>query len=189
MRALVLAAACATWLSAGGVHAQGGEPATAPITPPGYGVGGPSVAPGQGVPYAATTVPVAGPRVEVREREESIRSLWIPGLIGLPLAWILTWSVAATTSRLDGDAIEFSYIPLIGPWLMLGEPLNGEEGYYVAAGVFQGVSAIALVTGLAIRRTVREQVWVAGVGTVDVDVDLHVTPIAGGGAATALLSF
>lgn len=148
----------------------------------------PAAAPGQGVPVAAAVTPSAGPRVELREHQESIRGLWIPGLITLPLSWILTWAVASTTTRLDGDAIEFSYIPILGPWLMLGEPLNGDEGYYVAAGIFQATSALALVLGLAIRRTVREQVWVSG-EMVELGVDLHLTPAPGGGAASATLTF
>jgi hypothetical protein len=179
VRALGLIVLTTTWLSAATALAQTGEP----ILPPGYGTV--SSAPGQGVPYATVTTPVAGTRVEIREHEESIRGLWIPGLVGLPLSWILTWSVATATTRLDGDAIEFSYIPLIGPWLMLGQPLNGEEGYYIAAGVFQGASALALILGLSIRRTVRQQVIVAG----DLDVDFDFGPLPGGGAAAATIRF
>ena len=178
----------ATWLLAAGAQAQvDGEPTSAPVTPPGYSVAE-APGPGQGVPYAAVTVPAPGPRVELREHTESIRGLWIPGLIGLPLSWLLTWSVAATSMRLDGHAIEFSYIPIVGPWLMLGEPLNGDEAYYITAGVFQGASALALVLGLAIRRTVREQVWVAG-ALSDLRVDFELAPVAGGGAGSATVTF
>lgn len=139
------------------------------------------------MPFAPTTTTLPGTRVEIREHEESIRGLWIPGLIGLPASWILTWAVATATTRLDGDAIEFSYIPIVGPWLMLGQPLNGEEAYYIAAGVFQAASALALVLGLSIRRTVREQVFVTG--RMDLDATFELAPLPGGAAATARITF
>lgn len=156
------------WLFAGSAVAQG--PTSAPITPPGYDIG-------QGVPVVASSAPVAGPRIELREHDESLRSVWIPGLIGLPLAWILTWLPATASSSPEGDATEFSWIPLVGPFLMLGQPLNGGEAYYASAGAFQIASALALIIGLSVRRTVREQVWVAGGVELDVGVGL------GGGAA------
>lgn len=184
-----------TWLLAAAAEAQD-APASAPTVPPGYSssvsvtASAPAVL-GQGVPFATPATPAAGPRVELREHTESIRGVWIPGLIVLPISWILTWSVASTTTRLEGDAIEFSYIPIIGPWLMLGQPMNGEEAYYVLAGIFQGASALALVLGLAIRRTVREQVWVTGaLAALDaLDVDVALAPLPGGGSASATVVF
>lgn len=171
----------ATWLDAAGASAQAADgPTSAPITPPGYV---PAATLGQGVPYATAPSPEPGPRVELREHTESIRGVWIPALIVLPVSWIMTWAVASTTTRLEGDAIELSYIPIVGPWLVLGQPTNGDEGFYVAAGIFQGASALALALGLAIRRTVREQVWVGG-ELVDLDVGVHVTPGPGGASAT-----
>lgn len=179
VRLFVLASllATASWGMASNASAQGGEV----YVPPGYGDGSatvvipattpPSTTPTtspEGYVVPGTTYAASGtvalstptPHMETRTRETSIRELWIPGLIALPASWLLTWTIASTALPLYGDAIEMSYIPVIGPWLMLTQPLNGYEGFAVAMGIVQDVAAIMLILGLVLRETVEEQVWV-----------------------------
>lgn len=175
VRLFVLASilATASWGMVGTASAQAGEV----YVPPGYGDGsatvvvpattpppttsGGYVAPGTTYPASGTvTLSTPTPHMETRTRERSIRELWIPGLIALPASWLLTWTIASTALPLYGDAIEMSYIPLIGPWLMLTQPLNGYEGFAVAMGIVQDVAAVMLILGLVLKESVEEQVWV-----------------------------
>jgi len=180
VRVFVLASVLATTLL--GVLSAASAQAGDVYVPPGYGDGSATVVvPATAPPTTPTTSPtspapggyVAAYRasgtvgltaptahMETRTRETSIRELWIPGLIALPASWLLTWTIASTALPLYGDAIEMSYIPLIGPWLMLTQPLNGYEGFSVAMGIVQDVAAVMLILGLVLRETVEEQVWV-----------------------------
>lgn len=146
--------------------------------PPGYGDPGPSVPPPPSgavtlTPGTPGALPASGytlnagasmttptPHLETRTRQTSIRALWIPGLIALPASWLLTWSISSTALPLYGDAIEYSFIPVIGPWLMLTQPLNGYDGFAIAMGLVQDTAAILLILGLVLREEVEDQVWV-----------------------------
>lgn len=174
VRSFVLASILATtsWAVVSVASAQAGEV----YVPPGYGDGSanlvpmppppPTTAGGYLVP--GTTYPVPGTvtlnapasHLETRTRERSIRELWIPGLIVLPASWLLTWTIASTALPLYGDAIEMSYIPVIGPWLMLTQPVNGYGGFAVAMGLVQDAAALMLILGLVLKESVEEQVWV-----------------------------
>lgn len=125
--------------------------------PPSYGYG--QVVPQPGAPVYAPTAPAAtqARRVPV-ERTETIRGLWLPGLIVLPIAWVTTWTVAS--SAFYGDAVTFSWIPVVGPWLMLTQDLNGNEGGAIFAGVVQGAATLAILLGLTIRRTYTDYEYV-----------------------------
>lgn len=109
------------------------------------------------LPYApATQLSPTSPQmhpVQV-ERSESIRALWLPGVIALPIAWLSTWTAAST--YFEGDALAYSWIPVIGPWLMLTQDLNGLEAAVIISGVVQGAATLMIVLGLALRRT-----WIA----------------------------
>lgn len=144
--------------------AQSAPPPTLPQTtstpPPSYGYG--DVAPTYPGATYAPYGPVAPPptrarRVEV-ERTESIRGLWLPGLIVLPIAWVTTWTIS--TSAFYGDAATFSWIPVIGPWLMLTQDLNGNEAGIVVSGVVQGLASLAILLGLTIQRTYTDYEYV-----------------------------
>ncbi|UJR86930.1 hypothetical protein [Sandaracinus amylolyticus] len=136
--------------------------------PPSYGYEQPSqptdpgAAYGNVAPAAPYGTPVAPPAARARrvpvERSETIRGLWLPGLIVLPIAWVTTWTVS-TTVFFD-DAATFSWIPVIGPWLMLTQDLNGYEAGIVVSGVVQGLAALAIVLGLTIRRTYTDYEYV-----------------------------
>ncbi len=112
--------------------------------------------------YAPPIVPVASPPVRpqtiVVERSESIRALWLPGVIALPIAWISTWTSAS--SVFEGDALTYAWIPLIGPWLMLTQDLNGYEAGFVVLGVVQGAAALMMILGLTLRRSWTETQYV-----------------------------
>lgn len=135
--------------------------------PPGTGPSTGFVVSGTVSTYPSTTYPSSmpvvatpTPHMETRTRQTSIRALWIPGLIALPASWLLTWSISSTALPLYGDAIEYSFIPVIGPWLMLTQPLNGYEGFAVTMGLIQDAAAIMLILGLVLREEVQDQVWV-----------------------------
>ena len=163
-------------------------------TPPGYGTGvvvtvtpAPQPAPVYVAPSSARTyvpvtyTPIAPPQ---RARTSSIRSLWIPGLIGLPAAWVITWVVASVDLPVGASATSFAYIPLVGPWLMLGEPMNGSEAFYIAMGVIQDVSLLCLVLGLTIR--IPEQAPDSARST---GLTFAAAPTVGGGMLRATLTF
>lgn len=159
--------------------AQSGEV----VVPPGYGAGSPSTtgspsgspsgtvtasgtlvvpatsAPGQ---FVTAPPPVPAGHWENQVHERSIRGLWLTGLIALPVSWLLTWSVSSTALPTYSDGVAYSYIPIVGPWLMLMEPLNGYDGFAITMGIVQGAAAIVLVLGLVLREEVEERVWVVG---------------------------
>ena len=169
-----------------------------PAVPPGYETASPPVAPesqpivvvpaygaqpqptAQGVMPAAPIAPgapLALPRaraVEV-ERSESIRALWLPGLIALPVAWLSTWTAAST--YFVGDALTYAWIPVIGPWLMLTQDLNGFEAPVVISGIVQGAATLMIVLGLSLRRTYTATEYVYDPPAVTFDV----APMPGGG--------
>jgi len=129
-------------------------PPDATIVVPQYGA--PSGPPSAYVPYS-TPLPPAPPPPRVVpvpvERTESLRALWLPGLIVLPITWLSTW--VGASSGFTGDAVTYAYVPIVGPWLMLTQDLKGEEHLAVLSGVLQGAAAIAIVLGLSIQRTVQ----------------------------------
>ncbi len=109
-----------------------------PYMPSGYGVSATYVAPA--VPYVAPRAPATS----------SIRGLWIPGLVGLPVAWIATWAHASLSLTAGSDGVNVAFIPIAGPWLVLAAQ-SVDAPYYVVTGIVQDVSLICLVLGLAIR--------------------------------------
>lgn len=190
-------------------HAQ----TVAPATPPGYetqrspspyGYGAPQyqTAPYGAAPYGATVyqpiapppqaVPIAPPSPQARlvpvEHSASIRGLWLPGLIVLPITWVTTWTIS--TSAFEGDAATYSWIPIIGPWLMLTQDLYGADAGVIISGVVQGLSALALVLGLSIKRTWIEQEYViepASGATARLRIDAISLPGGGGLGAQLVL--
>lgn len=172
----------------------------APPAPTTYGSGGATlVVPDYGTPAPtvpvvvgpATTVPVVvgpatavpQPRLVQIERSSSIKGLWLPGMIVLPVCWVLTWS-SAMAAFPESETADFAWIPVIGPWLMLGTDLNGGEGYAILSGVVQGVAALAIVLGLSIRRSWIEQRYVMeGPGGAPVQLSFGAAPTRDGGGA------
>jgi hypothetical protein len=157
MRLALLASLLVSWA----VLAQRADAQSGPlVVPPGYEAVRPAAA-----PAAAPVFVTAPPRMpaghwETRTEERAVRGLWLTGLITLPVSWILTWTVASTGLPTASAGIAYSYIPLVGPWLMLTEPLNGYDGFAVVMGIAQAAGALMLVLGLTLRETVERQVWV-----------------------------
>ncbi|MGF1465901.1 MAG: hypothetical protein ACFCGT_07185 [Sandaracinaceae bacterium] len=88
------------------------------------------------------------------EREIPVRALWIPGLIVLPAAYVYTISFAQES--INGSYRDRSFIPLVGPWLMLGVAHEDWEiAGAIAGGIAQLVGAGLLILGLSLRKTVR----------------------------------
>ncbi len=163
---------------------------TAPAPPPAYGVttySQPGSATVIVAPQPAPAMPA--PRLVSEERSASIRGLWLPGLIVLPVAWISTWSTA--TSELEGDGATYSWIPVVGPWLMLTTDLGGSEALAVVSGIAQGAAAIMLVLGLSLRRTWTETYYVVDPpgGGAPIRLSWSASPIREGGVGSATLRF
>ncbi|MDQ3035500.1 MAG: hypothetical protein M3Y87_24050 [Myxococcota bacterium] len=189
MRALVVSlTSVALAVIASPAHAQSGDPhlppgydapsapvpAPSPYGAPTYGVPPDAAAPYGSRPYGSRpygyaplappprAAPIAPPTTQARlvpvEHSASIRGLWLPGLIVLPVAWVTTWTISS--SAFEGDAATYAWIPVIGPWLMLTQDLGGNDAGIIVSGVVQGLSALALVLGLSIKRTWTEQEYV-----------------------------
>lgn len=139
---VTLAMVAVVWIAPAIGSAQ--SPSGAPYTPPGYSLTVPSGA--QGTTSGAVVQPSRP------SETQSIRELWIPGLVGLPVSYVMTWVVASVSLPVGSTAAELAYIPVLGPWLMLGQGVNGSgEEFYATMGIVQGVSLVCLVLGLAIR--------------------------------------
>lgn len=160
------------WLAAASASAQQAQYAGRPYTPAGY------VTPTPTATFVAPTVPTYAPRTT------SIRGLWIPGLIGLPVAYVATWVNASLSFAAGSDGVNAAFIPLAGPWLVLAAQ-NADIGYYVTTGIVQDLSFLCLVLGLVIR--VPEPAMRVAIG--DSTLRIAATPTASGGALSASLHF
>lgn len=186
MRLAALATFLASWAM---LAASAGAQSGTLVVPAGYETASPAAA-----PTAAPVFVTAPPRMpaghwETRTEERAVRGLWLTGLITLPVSWILTWTVASTGLPTASAGIPYSYVPVVGPWLMLTEPLNGYDGFAVAMGLVQAAGALMLVLGLTLRETVERREWVVGDlgGGRRIAFDASAGP--GGGSASATLLF
>jgi hypothetical protein len=153
--------------------------------PPGYGQ------PGYGQPaygqpvyqqpaYAPTYAPQPR-RVQYVDQEESIKGLWIPGIIVFGVSFVLTGTLATTFSW-NGDYVGYSWIPLVGPWIALSTNPNDEEiAGAVLGGIGQAAGLTMFVLGLALRQTVRVPVYSFG-GERGPQLAFNVRPEMGGGS-------
>lgn len=142
-------------------------------------------------PYYAPPVQPAQPRYV--ERTESTPALWVTGVVLLPVSWVLTWS--ATTATLDGyrDGAYWgwSWVPLVGPWFMIGDSygLNGSE---IAGAVLSGIAQLSgltlIILGVAIRQTVRVATYALDDSERAPELTLGVAPTYGGGMLTAQIT-
>lgn len=115
--------------------------------------------PQYGQPQYAPTYQPQVRQVRYVEQEQSIKGLWIPGIIVFGVSWVLTGTMATSLSY-DTAYIDYSWIPLVGPWLMLSEAGNDDE---LAGALISGIAQLAGVTmfvlGLALRQSVRVAVY------------------------------
>lgn len=197
---------------AGSARAQVGGEATITVSPPppgqvpsqpSYGVPQ-SPPPGYGQPYVQPQTyyaPVLQPASpQYVERSESIKPLWITGVILLPTTWVLTWITASATTYCEAgpcrdiDYWLWSWVPLVGPWFMIGHgdderALNAGE---IAGAVFSGVAQTAglmmIILGLALRQTVRVQTFALDDSERAPALSLGLAPALGGAELTATLT-
>ncbi|MBZ0118879.1 MAG: hypothetical protein K8H88_17910 [Sandaracinaceae bacterium] len=109
----------------------------------------------------------ASPPVVVRDA--SIKPLWMTGLAVFPASYVLTFAIASVSTTPDYWA--YSYVPLAGPWVMLGLARNDEErAGAVLGGATQALGILLFVLGVTLRQPVREAA-----------VALAATPLPGGG--------
>lgn len=168
--------------------------------PPGYGQ-----AYQQPQPYAQPQPYYAQPNVQQPqyvERSVGITPLWVTGVIALPLSWVLTWSAAVATIGCvsgpecrDIDYMVWSWVPLVGPWFMLGEndhPNRGLNAGEVAGAVFAGIAQLGSLTmiilGATLRQTVREPAYALGDSEQAPTLAFGLAPAEGGGQLTATLT-
>ena len=86
----------------------------------------------------------------------------------------------------SGDAATFSWIPIVGPWLMLSQDLFGYEAPVVISGIVQGAAAILIILGVSLRRTWTETEYVVDQQPVRVSFDA--SPMEGGGFASVTVT-
>lgn len=152
--------------------------------------------PGYGQPYAQPQPyyqpqPVAPAQPRYVERSESIPGLLVSGVIILPVSWVLTWTVATATLDGTGRDIDYwlwSWVPLVGPWFMLGQGDDGgrglneaEVGGALLAGIAQATGLILIILGAAIRRTVRVATYALGDDERAPELSFSAAPVDGGG--------
>ena len=125
--------------------------------PPGYEYARP--APAQPQYGYAPSYPVRQPQLRYEQREQSIKGLWIPGIIIFAASYGLTAAFGGALSFND-DYLIWTSIPLIGPWVALGYAgSDGETAGAVLGGVTQAAGALMFVLGLSLTRTVRVPVY------------------------------
>jgi hypothetical protein len=134
--------------------------------------------------YVAPTPPAAPAYTPTTT---SVRGLWIPGLVGLPVAWVATWINASVSLGAGSDGVNLAFVPIAGPWLVLASQTNADVGYYVTTGIVQDLSLICLILGLVIR--VPEPRARIALGPSLPTLELAATPTATGGTATASVQF
>jgi hypothetical protein len=148
-------------------------------------------------PYYAQPVQPAQPRVV--QRQQSITGLWVSGIIIFPVSWVLTWSAATATldSSRDIDYWLWSWVPLVGPWFMLGQGddtswgrgLNESE---IAGALLAGVAQLAGLTmfilGLSIKQTVNVTTYALDQSERPTQISFGVAPALAGGQLTATLT-
>ena len=95
------------------------------------------------------------------ERSQSIKALWIPGLILLPVSYLTTLGLLWTVYNDVDDGIRpalTNMIPIVGPWASLEYYQGGKEWFPILMGSLQITGLALLVLGLTLRRKVREPV-------------------------------
>lgn len=134
-----------------------GQPYAQP--PPGYGQ--PYAQPQYGQPYGQPYAPTyVQPQRQVTyvDQETSVKGLWIPGIVIFGVSYVLTGSMGILGSSADYRG--YAWIPLAGPWMMLGEARTDDE---VTGALVGGVAQLAgltmFVLGLTLRQTVRVAVY------------------------------
>lgn len=167
--------------------------------PPGYGQ--PYVQP---QPYYQPQ-PVAPAQPRYVERTESVPGLLVSGVVILPVSWVLTWTMTTATLGEACDPITgacrdidywlWSWVPLVGPWFMLGQGDDGarglneaEVGGAILAGITQLAGLTLIILGAAIRRTVRVATYALGDDERAPELSFTAAPLEGGGALTATLT-
>ncbi len=109
-------------------------------------------------PYAPTYQPQVR-QVRYVEQETSVKGLWIPGIVLFGVSYVLTGTLASAAVA-SSDYVGYSWIPLVGPWLMLGEAANDEQfAGALVGGIAQAAGLTMFVLGLALRQTVRVAVY------------------------------
>lgn len=172
--------------------------------PPGYGQPQPYVQPyAQPQPYAPQPVyvqPAQPAQPRVVQRQQSITGLWVSGVVILPVSWVLTWSAA--TATLDGsrdiDYWLWSWVPLVGPWFMLGQ--GDDVSYYgrglneseiagaVLAGIAQLSGLMMIILGASLKQTVSVTTYALDSSERPAQLSFGLAPALGGGQLTATLT-
>jgi hypothetical protein len=97
-------------------------------------------------------------------RGKTLRALWIPSLVVFSTMYVLTFAATTAVNMSYGGppntaAIGFSFVPALGPWLIIGATTIGgtdaqrttQTAALAAAGIFQDLGLVGLIVGLSIR--------------------------------------
>jgi len=198
LTAVILCFGAASVAHAQGVVVQGQvqvqtQPQGQVNVPPGYGASGRVVVqPTQPAPTYAPTYQVYQPRqrqLRYEEVETSIKGLWIPGIIIFGVSYVLTGTMGSTLS-FNPSYNDWSWVPLIGPWVALGYANNDDETTgALIGGIAQAAGLTMFILGLAIHRTVRVARYVFNEGDDrSPELAFDVLPAAGGGQLGLTLS-
>lgn len=104
---------------------------------------GPMVRPARRLPYTEGMLVPPGYTLVERSRP----GLWIPGLIMVVVPWAIGASAASVDDRLSG-----LYVPVIGPFLVLGEVADAARGPLIFMGVVEVAGFAMFLGGLLGKR-------------------------------------
>ena len=157
--------------------------------PPGYGQ--PYQQPYQ-QPYVqpqyAPTYQQPQPQVQYVERTESIKGLWITGIIVFGVSYVLGGTFGLLSW--DGNYSDWMWAPLVGPWVAAGYAGNEDElAGAILGGVAQAAGLTMFILGLALQRTVRVAVYALDDSDErSPELALDLLPAVGGGQVGLTLS-
>jgi hypothetical protein len=107
---------------------------------------------------APANVPPPPPNYVPQMQEESLKPLWITGIVIESVTYVTTIVLTAALSQdsVRGQAIAYTVIPVFGPFVLLGSSIANPN--YAAplaiSGVVQIASVAMIVTGLCIHHAV-----------------------------------
>ena len=121
----------------------------------------------------------APPRPQVYGEPETrgIKGLWLTGSIVLPVTYALTVTVTSILAEDSDKYVSLAAIPILGPWLILGEDSGGYDAPLAASGILQLAATTMIIVGVTVRREVPSRYGVDGSWTFRPTV----TPGGGGG--------
>lgn len=109
-------------------------------------------------PGAATPPVAVAPSAPRAVREESIREVWIAGILVAGIPYLMTVGLTPLLSdpRVAGQAMGYVLVPVAGPFLLMTSPIANPSYNtpLLASALLQTVGVSMVVAGLAVHRQV-----------------------------------